>query len=76
MRKQAEKLEVGKWYAENKNIEDMIFLRFHSFTSGMPNFDKASQELYGRDENGLIGFVGGGGFYEVTEEELTRLLKL
>lgn len=72
MRQEATELKVGKWYADNKRIKDVIFLRFHSFSIGMPNFDLSSSNSYVRDQYNLIGFIGVSGFYEVTEEEILK----
>lgn len=75
MRQQATELKVGKWYADQKREKDVIFLRFHSFSDGMPNFDLSSKDTYARNKDNTIGFIGRICFYETTEDEI-RLLNL
>ena len=77
MRKQATKLEVGKWYAdlEWEGSENVQFLKYHSETTGEgPNFENDNNTIYTplSEDPSLLGFPCGCEFYIPTEEEILK----
>lgn len=76
MRKRAEKLEVGKWYADmDRNLfTDACMLKYSHSDNGLDYFDdQRSVSKYALDENGLISFTSFGWFYYLlTEEEIIK----
>lgn len=77
MRQIAEKLEVGKWYADLswEKSENVCFLKYHSETTGEgPNFENRGNTIYTplSEDDSLLGFPYGCEFYLPTEEDVEK----